>query len=76
LVEEAIATFRCQAVEALAHEGYHERMVGYSMLLKIRLEDLIEQAFLRAGAPNVPPLGAARQQWLASVLAAPGAAEA
>ena len=76
LAEEAIETFRCQAVEALAHEGYHERMVGYSMLLKIRLEDLIEQAFLRAGAPNVPPLGAARQQWLASVLAAPGAAEA
>jgi hypothetical protein len=54
LAEEAIATFRCQAVEGLAHEGYHERMVGYSMLLKIRLEDLIEQAFLRAGAPGEP----------------------
>jgi hypothetical protein len=54
LSEEAIATFRCQAVEGLAHEGYHERMVGYSMLLTIRLEDLIEQAFLRAGAPGEP----------------------
>jgi hypothetical protein len=52
LAEDAIETFRCQAVEALAHEGYHERALGYSMLLKIRLEDLIEQAFLRAGAPG------------------------
>ncbi len=49
---EAIETFRCQAVEALAHGGYHERALGYSMLLKIRLEDLIEQAFLRAGVPG------------------------
>jgi len=26
--------------------------LGYSMLLTIRLADLIEQAFLRAGAPG------------------------
>jgi len=47
LSEETLETFHQQAAEALAHEGYNERTLGYTMLLRLRVDDLLEQAFLR-----------------------------
>ena len=47
LSDEALETFHCQAEEALAQEGYNERTLGYTMLLRLRVDDLLEQAFLR-----------------------------
>ena len=44
---EALETFHQQATEALAQEGYNERTLGYTMLLRLRVDDLLEQAFLR-----------------------------
>jgi hypothetical protein len=47
LAVEALEAFRRQAEEALAQEGYGEGTLGYSMLLRLRVDDLLEQAFLR-----------------------------
>ena len=47
LAAEALETFHQQAAEALAQEGHGERTLGYTMLLRLRVDDLLEQAFLR-----------------------------
>ncbi len=47
LSAEVLETFRQQAVETLAQEGHGERTLGYTMLLRLRVDDLLEQAFLR-----------------------------
>jgi hypothetical protein len=47
LADDAIETFHRQAEEALAQEGYNERTLGYPTLLRLRRDDLLEQAFLR-----------------------------
>ncbi len=47
LSEETLETFHQQAAEGLAQEGYGERTLGYTMLLRLRMDDLLEQAFLR-----------------------------
>jgi hypothetical protein len=47
LSAEILETFRQQAAEALAQEGHGERTLGYTMLLRLRVDDLLEQAFLR-----------------------------
>jgi hypothetical protein len=47
LTPQALEAFHSQAEEALAQEGYGERTLGYTMLLRLRLDDLLEQAFLQ-----------------------------
>jgi hypothetical protein len=47
LSAETLETFRQQAAEALAQEGHGERTLGYTMLLRLRVDDLLEQAFLQ-----------------------------
>jgi hypothetical protein len=47
LSDDALETFHRQAEEALAQEGYNERTLGYPTLLRLRRDDLLEQAFLR-----------------------------
>jgi len=47
LSAEVLETFRQQAAAALAQEGHGERALGYTMLLRLRVDDLLEQAFLR-----------------------------
>ena len=47
LAVEALEAFRRQAEEALAEEGVGRQQVGYNLLLRLRLDDLLEQAFLR-----------------------------
>jgi hypothetical protein len=51
LAAETLETFRRQAAEALAQEGYGERTLGYATLLRLRVDDLLEQAFLRHQPP-------------------------
>jgi hypothetical protein len=47
LAVEALEAFRRQAEEALAEEGVGSQQVGYNLLLRLRMDDLLEQAFLR-----------------------------
>jgi hypothetical protein len=50
LAAEALAALERQAAAALAVEGVGPGHVAYGLLLKLRLQDLIEEAFQRAEA--------------------------
>lgn len=47
LSEEELAAFQQHAVEALAQAGHTERALGYRTLLRLRLDDLLDQACLQ-----------------------------
>jgi Replication initiator protein A len=50
LPEEALADLRHRAEEALAAEGVARARLGYEVLVKLKIDDLLEQAYVRIPA--------------------------
>ena len=44
--EDRLATLRCHAEEALAAEGVARTRLGYEMLVKLKVDELLEQEYL------------------------------
>jgi hypothetical protein len=43
LSDEALAALRCRAEEALAADGVQRTHLGYEVLVKLKVDDLLEQ---------------------------------
>jgi hypothetical protein len=57
LSDEALATVRHRAEETLATDGVERMRLGYEVLVKLKIDDLLEQACVQrpAGADGTPP---------------------
>jgi hypothetical protein len=47
LSDEALATLRCRAEEALIADGVARTRLGYEVLVKLKMDELLEQAWVR-----------------------------
>ena len=58
-VAEALATLKCRAEEALAADGVERTRLGYEVLVKLTVDDLLERDSLRMAVERESPDGAA-----------------
>ena len=59
LPEDTLATLRHRAEEALAADGVERTRLGYEVLVKLKVDDLLERDSLRMAVERESPDGAA-----------------